>query len=184
MSALTDLIKLYQGPKGTSSYFFIEDGKRRRRNARVTLALVGIIQEKLAVTGSTDCVAILLPEPFKDQLTAAGICVDQAWSFIEATLSANPVAASPRMKSLAKNERRNAERLARILATVDGKQKSAEALGQDLWTLMANHLEEAIRILNEWRDVYGFGKGGHIIVGNRSNRLAKSGTAKGSGKAA
>jgi hypothetical protein len=184
MAAIVDRLKFYQGPTVSSSFFFVEDGRRAKRNARVSLAMIGTIQEKLAVTGSPACIAILFPEPFKDQLKKAGISVDDAWGFMEATLSTGLVLESPWMKSQAEAKRRDAERLARILASVDGKDKTAEALGQELWALMAGHLEEAIKILNEWKSVYGCGKGGHIIVGNRANRIAKKGSNKGSAQAA
>jgi hypothetical protein len=154
-----------------------------KRNARVSLTLIGTIQEKLAITGRPDCLAILFPEPFKHQLNMAGITADEAWRVMEATLSTGTILQSPWMKSQADAKRRNAEKLARILATVDGKEKTAEALGQELWALMAGHLEEATKILNEWKSVYGCGKGGHIIVGNRANRIAKNGSTKGSTKA-
>ena len=184
MAAIADLLKFHQGSTVASSFFFVEEGRRPKRNARVSLAMIGTIQEKLAVTGCPDCVAILFPEPFKHQLKKAGISVDEAWGFVEATLSTGLVLESPWMKSQAEAKRRDAERLARILATVDGKEKTAEALGQELWALMAAHLEEATKILNEWKSVYGCGKGGHIIVGNRANRKAKNGSTKGSANAA
>jgi len=184
MAAIADLLKFHQGPTVAGSFFFVEDGKRSKRNARVSLAMIGTIQEKLAVTGCRDCVVILFPEPFKHQLKNAGISIGEAWTFIEATLSTGLVLESPWMKSQAEAKRKDAERLARILASVDGKEKPAEALGQELWALMGSHLVEAIEILNEWRRVYGCGKGGHTIVGNRANRKARNGSTKGSAKAA
>jgi len=184
MAAIADLLRFNQGPTVASSFFFVEDGRRAKRNARVPMAMIGTIQEKLAITDRHDCIAILFPEPFKQQLKKVGISVDEAWRFMEATLSNGTVHESPWMKSQADAKRRDAERLARILATVDGKERTAEALGQELWALMAAHLEEATKILNEWKSVYGCGKGGHIIVGNRANRKAKNGSTKGSAKAA
>lgn len=89
------------------------------------------------------------------------------------------------MLGVAQRNRKLAEKLARILATVEGGKKSPKDISTTLMRLIKDHLIPATEILQEWAQTYGYSRrGGYVIVGNPANRKAKNGSTNGSAKVA
>jgi hypothetical protein len=193
MVKIQNLIKLNPGQNGKHSYFFILTDGGVKRDARVSLNILTKIKKALdhreliglPVTNMAEFLATFLPETFLVLLNRAGIGMVDAWDFM--AKKAFPASASGTIKEnpITRRNRAQAEKLARILATVEGGKISAKDISATLLHLIKNHLIPATEILQEWAQTYGYSrKGGYVIVGNRANRKAKKGSTKASVKAA
>jgi len=184
--AIEDVIHFHSGPQRGSSYFFIGNDDKPHRDARVTLKSITIAKEKLVlrdrinrpVTNMSEFLVDYLPEGFVDQLNSAGHSDVEAWNYM-AGMANVPAIQSSRTKTLDRRNRIQTDRLARIIASVDGGKKSPNALIEELMALISGHLPEALNLLQEWASTNGFSqKGGHILVGKNTNRKAKTASAK------
>ena len=190
--AIEDVIHFHSGLQRGSSYFFIGDDDKPHRDARVTLKSITIAKEKLVlrdrikrpVLDMSEFLVDYLPEVFADQIRRAGHSDVEAWNYM-AGMTNEPAIKSSRSKTLDRRNRIQTERLARIIASVDGGEKTPNVLIEELMALISEYLPEALSLLAEWKDTFGYSaKGGYIIVGNRANRKAKNGSTKASSKAA
>lgn len=179
MAAVEDVIQFRPGPQGATSYFYLAHLDPCPRDARVSLIAVGKIKKQVLkrqegprpITNLQEYLLAALPPAFTDQLEQAEVDVVAAWGFMVDQASRPKPERSMRTQGEAQVNRDQAERLARILATVAGGRKAPEDLLAELLALVQAHGTEAIGILRDWAKQYGFTKRGQfVIVGNRANR--------------
>lgn len=191
MAKIQDIIKFNPGQNGKHSYYFIGNDGGGRRDARVSLNTLNKIKKAfdhrsligLPVSNMADFLATFLPETFLVLLSRTGVGMVEAWDYM--AKKSFPARDSTKELLITMRNRKQAEKLARILATVDGGEKSPKDLSTTLLHLIKDHLVPATEILQQWIDEFGYtAKGGFPRVGNRANRSAKKGSTKGSAKAA
>jgi hypothetical protein len=179
MDTLRDLIHFRPGPQGATSYYFLREEGHKNPSARLTLIGLGQISKRLLpqdpqrpTPDTRQVLLAMLPSTFLDHLEQAQIEVEDAWAYMALhRASQRESRRMVRAKARASSHRDQAERLARILATVAGGKMAPEDLFQELLGLMNEHGPEAIEVLRHWAQAYGFSKKGqYVIVENRANK--------------